>query len=119
MGAGIVARSEGREREWAIPLGFGTNQQAELMAVREALLKLKDRAGSDVTVYTDSAYTIGCLSGRWKVKANRELVDDVMKYVRECGRFETRKVAGHAGDEANERADRLAVEGAELARAAR
>jgi ribonuclease HI len=112
MGAGIVGRSGKMEREWAIPLGLGTNQKAELLAIKEALLKVKDRPGTLVRIHTDSAYAIGCLTQGWKVKANKEIVDEVRTLVRECGRFEMRKVAGHAGVPANERADELAVRAA-------
>lgn len=112
MGAGIVARAGTMHREWAIPLGMGTNQQAELLAVKEALGKIRDRAQTHVRIFTDSAYAIGCLTQRWNVKANRELVDEVKQLVRECGRFEMRKVAGHAGVAENERADELAVRAA-------
>ena len=112
MGAGIVGRSGKLEREWAIPLGLGTNQKAELLAIREALLKVKDREQMHVRIHTDSAYAIGCLTQGWKVKANKELVDEVRKLAAECARFEMRKVAGHAGVPANERADELAVRAA-------
>lgn len=112
MGAGIVARTGKIEREWAIPLGLGTNQQAELLAIREALLKIKDRTGVTVRIHTDSAYAIGCLTQNWNVKANKELVGEVRRLVRECGRFEMVKVTGHAGVAANERADELAVRAA-------
>jgi ribonuclease HI len=112
MGAGIVGRAGRVEREWAIPLGRGTNQKAELLAIREALLKVRDRPHTYVRVHTDSAYAIGCLTGGWKVKANRELVDEVRGLVRELAGFEMRKVAGHSGVVANERADELAVRAA-------
>ena len=112
MGAGIVGRSGKVQREWAIPLGKGTNQKAELLAVREALLKVRDRPNTTVRIHTDSAYAIGALTSGWKVKVNRELVDEVRALAAECGRFEMRKVAGHAGVPANERADELAVRAA-------
>jgi ribonuclease HI len=112
MGAGIVGRAGKVEREWAIPLGRGTNQQAELMAIREALLKVRDRPHTRVRIFTDSAYAIGCLTQNWKVKANRELVEDVRRLADECASFQMRKVTGHAGIPANERADELAVRAA-------
>jgi ribonuclease HI len=112
MGAGIVGLTAGFEREWAIPLGKGTNQKAELMAIREALLKVRDRPRTLVRIHTDSAYAIGCLTQNWKVKTNKELVDEVRSLVKECGAFQMRKVAGHAGVAANERADELAVRAA-------
>lgn len=112
MGAGIVGRSGNTLREWAIPLGRGTNQQAELLAVKEALLKVKDRRNTVVRINTDSAYAIGCLTQNWNVKANKELVDEVRVLARECARFLMNKVAGHAGVANNERADQLAVRAA-------
>jgi ribonuclease HI len=112
MGAGIVGRSGKVEREWAIPLGLGTNQKAELLAIREALLKVKERASTDVRVHTDSQYAIGCLTQNWKVKANKELVDEVRRLAAECRSFRMTKVAGHSGVPANERADELAVRAA-------
>lgn len=112
MGAGIVGKAGEIQREWAIPLGKGTNQKAELLAIREALLKVKDRAHTVVRIHTDSAYAIGCLTRDWKVKANKELVEDVRSLARQCARFQMVKVAGHAGVAANERADELAVRAA-------
>lgn len=112
MGAGIVGVSGDREREWSIPLGPGTNQKAELLAVREALLKVRDRPNSEVTIYTDSAYTIGCLTGGWKVKTNAEIVTTILPLIRECAAFRMVKVPGHAGHPQNERANTLAVQAA-------
>lgn len=112
MGAGIVGRTGKVEREWAIPLGLGTNQKAEILAIREALLKVRDRPRTIVRVHTDSEYAIGCLTKGWKVRANKEMVDEVRSLASECARFEMRKVAGHSGVPANERADELAVRAA-------
>src|SRR5438105_15847489 len=74
MGAGIVARCGPVEKAWGVPLGEGTNQRAEILAVTEALYRVKNRAASAVTVYTDSQYAIGALTAGWKEKANHELV---------------------------------------------
>jgi ribonuclease HI len=109
MGAGIVARSGPVERAWGIPLGEGTNQRAELLAVQEALLRVKDRGNARVLIYTDSKYAIGCLTQNWKVKANPELVDEVRALVRQCGDFRMHWVKGHAEQPENERANELAV----------
>lgn len=112
MGAGIVGRAGKVEREWAIPLGLGTNQKAELLAIREALLKVRDRPRTIVRIYTDSAYAVGCLTRNWKVKANREIVEEIRRLAAECAGFEVHKVPAHAGIPANERADELAVRAA-------
>jgi ribonuclease HI len=109
MGAGIVGVAGKLYREWSIPLGPGTNQQAELHAIREALLKVRDRPHTVVRIHTDSAYAIGLLARGWKPKANQELVAAVRALANECASFEMVKVAGHAGHLENERADELAV----------
>jgi ribonuclease HI len=109
MGAGIVGIADDHHREWSIPLGPGTNQMAELLAVKAALLKVKDRPRTRVTVITDSQYAIGCLTAGWKVVANRELVEELRPLIAECASFRMEKVLGHAGQAENERADRLAV----------
>src|SRR5438093_4280050 len=109
MGAGIVGIADGHHREWSIPLGPGTNQMAELLAVKAALSKVKDRPRTHVTIITDSQYAIGCLTGGWKVVANRDLVEELRPLIAECASFRMRKVLGHAGQAENERADRLAV----------
>jgi ribonuclease HI len=109
MGAGIVGIADGHQREWSIPLGPGTNQMAELLAVKAALLKVKDRPRTQVTIITDSQYAIGCLTAGWKVVANRELVEELRPLIGECASFRMEKVLGHAGQSENERADRLAV----------
>jgi ribonuclease HI len=112
MGAGIVARCGPVEKAWGLPLGEGTNQRAEILAVSEALLRVKDRPNSDVRVYTDSQYAIGALTAGWKVKANPEIVDFARILIRECGSFRMFKVPGHSGHPENERANELAVRAA-------
>lgn len=109
MGGGIVARCDGHEREWAVPLGGGTNQLAEILIVAEALERIKDRAGADVVVNSDSAYAIGVLTKPWKPKANLDAIARVKSLIKECGRFRMVKVSGHSGHTENERADKLAV----------
>lgn len=108
-GAGILARSGKHEKAYSIPLGDATNQQAELIAVREGLLRIKDRAAADVVVYSDSAYAIGSLTADWKPKANVDLIRETRALIAECRSFRMVKVAGHAGDPGNERANELAV----------
>lgn len=109
MGGGIVARSDGHEREWSLFLGHGTNQLAEILVVSEALLRVRNRPEANVTVYSDSQYAIGLLTLSWKPKANVEAVEQARSLIAECRSFRMVKVAGHSGHDANERADRLAV----------
>jgi ribonuclease HI len=84
----------------------GTNNQAELEAVRQVLLAMK-RDGVSITIHTDSNYVIGVLAHQWKPKQNVALIHDIKALMQKhTVRFE--KVAGHAGVALNERADALA-----------
>jgi len=108
MGIGIVALAEDVRKEFKHSLGHGTNQMAELQAVRRALMKVKDPANSAVTIYTDSQYAQGLLGQDWKAKANQELVWEIQRLIKTFGSFTIKKCSGHAGVKDNERADKLA-----------
>ena len=91
----------------------------ELTAVIEGLRALPGRRR--VAVYSDSAYVVNCFRDRWWVRwrengwrnaqkkpvENRDLWEALLA---EVDRHDVvwHKVAGHAGDPLNERADRLA-----------
>jgi ribonuclease HI len=104
-----------------------TNQRAELTAIIRAL----DIAplNRDVTIYTDSRYSIDCVTNwyknwvrnKWMTAKNKpvENKDLIMDIRQKMDEREHRKsgtyffwVKGHANDEGNTAADRLAVEGA-------
>lgn len=95
-------------------LSDATNNTMELTAVLEGLRAL--RAPCRVTIYTDSKLVIGWLSQNWKCKvarcaAIRDQVFSLLKHVPHQLTFV--HVAGHSGDEMNDRVDRLAVEARE------
>jgi ribonuclease HI len=110
-----------------------TNQRAELTAIKRALDMVPlDR---DTTIHSDSAYSIKCATewgprwaaGGWVTAArkpveNRDLVEELLWRVRAreaCGaRTRFKWVKGHAEEEGNVQADRLAVQGAMASRAA-
>lgn len=108
-----------------------TNQRAELTAILRAL-EIAPRH-RDITIYTDSRYSIDCVTNwfkNWKrngwLTANRKPVEnrDLVQEVR--AKMEEREglgrgtyfvwVKGHSGDRGNVEADRLAVEGARQGR---
>ena len=83
-----------------------TNNQMELTAVIEGLKAL--RRQSAVTIVSDSRYVIDIARGAKKVGKNRSLWK---AYFEIAGQhmIDWKYVAGHSGNELNERCDRLAV----------
>jgi ribonuclease HI len=101
-----------------------TNNRMELIAALEGLRAAPE--GADVELVTDSSYVANAIAKGWlagwqrkgwrtaskQPVANRDLWE---RMIREIARHRTVRpvlVRGHAGHEANERADRLAQEAA-------
>lgn len=112
-GVGVVLLSDGRRTERGKAIGPSTNNAAELMAVREALLMIPDRHSAKVTVMSDSQYAIGVIHGKWIAKANKSLINEIRTLSKECAKFKMLFVRGHSGVVENEAADRLASEAVE------
>ncbi len=111
MGIGIVVVAGDRRKEHGEYLGRGTNNIAELTAIRRGLEIASELvSGQDrpIRVYTDSSYSIGLLSQGWKAKANQELVAEIREFLRGFRNLRMIKVEGHAGVPENERCDLLA-----------
>lgn len=110
MGIGAVIM-DGKERtEISEFLGIGTNNIAELTAIKRALESLPaDDRKRLIKVHTDSSYSIGLLTKNWKAKANTELVAELRALVKGFPKLQFVKVKGHSGIPENERADQLAV----------
>ena len=111
MGIGIVVVAGEQRREHGEFLGKGTNNIAELTAIRRGLelaSELVPAQERPVRVYTDSSYAIGLLSQGWKAKANQDLVADLRAFLRRFRSLRLVKVEGHAGVPENERCDLLA-----------
>ncbi|RMZ77875.1 hypothetical protein DV738_g4194, partial [Chaetothyriales sp. CBS 135597] len=108
-----------------------TNQRAELTAIQRALdIAPRHR---DVTIYTDSKYAIDC-SVKWyknwvkngwknsqgKPVENKDVIMDIREQIEERDLLNRQTifcwVKGHATDEGNIAADRLAVQGSRLGR---
>jgi ribonuclease HI len=98
-GCGIVIPNQ---LEISRYLGDGSNQTAELHAMREALILARP---ADV-IFSDSRYAVMLITGRWRAKAHKDLVSEV-KRLRTPG-VAIKWIHGHAGNEWQERADRLA-----------
>jgi ribonuclease HI len=92
------------ELRFSIPGGYGTNQQAELRAVIEAL-KLAEPG--DV-ILSDSQYAINVTTRKWKAKANLELIAEARNLYESKPGVTIKWIRGHSGHQHQERADLLA-----------
>jgi len=119
MGIGVVIM-DGKERlEISEFLGSGTNNIAELTAIKRALEALPDpHRKRIVKLHTDSSYSIGLLTKNWKAKANTELVAELRTLTKSFPKLQFVKVKGHSGIPENERADQLAVDAVKRAKEA-
>ena len=107
-GIGVLLRYREHEKEISRNIGLGTNNIAELEAIRAGLLEVKN-PDLPVKVYTDSGYAHGLLVLGWKARKNTELVSDIRTLMKRFKSLKIIKVRGHAGIEGNERADKLAT----------
>ncbi len=117
-GAGIVIKDASIQKilgTLGIPLGHVTNNQAEFLALRHALLELQRRGLSKHSnkILTDSQLVVGIFSQNWKARANLELVVEMKNLLREFPQLTFAYVRGHNGNLGNELADSLAQEAAE------
>lgn len=81
MGAGIVFVKSGKKvAEYAIPLGDGTNNRAEYLAVIRALEKAQEAGETEIVLRSDSSLLINQLRGSYRIldpklrKLYREIV---------------------------------------------
>jgi ribonuclease HI len=108
LGAGIVAECENHHQEWSVPLGTGTSQQAELLAIFEAFDLMTDRKSLHIILTTDSRYCQGVLTQQWTATANLPIIRACLLLMAEFGKVTILWVKGHAKDPMNCRADHLA-----------
>ena len=107
-GIGVLMRYREHEKEISRYIGMGTNNIAELEAIRAGLLEAK-RYDIPVRIYTDSSYAHGLLSLGWKARKNIELVHEIQMLIKRFKNVKLIKVKGHCGIEENEKADKLAT----------
>jgi ribonuclease HI len=117
-GAGIVIQNKATQETigiHGIPLGYVTNNQAEFLALKHALIELKTQGLSrePVNILTDSQLVVGIFSHNWKARANLELVMEIRDLLKEFPQLTFAYVRGHNGNHGNELADSLAQEAAE------
>lgn len=102
-GWGFVVAEDGYFQQGAEP--ETTCNRMEMMAILRAL-RFASR-GARIVIHSDSMLCVNVLSGKWKGRANRDLVDRIAE-ASDGKEVEYRWVRGHNGDRWNERADELA-----------
>jgi ribonuclease HI len=112
-GAGIVIKCAANQEllsAHGIPLGHVTNNQAEFLALKHALTRIKTRDLSEqpIKILTDSQLVVGIFSQNWKARANLELVMEIRGLVKKFPQLNFGYVRGHNGNPGNELADSLA-----------
>lgn len=115
-GVGVIFVKDGKElKAYNKMFQHVTNNQMELAAVIIALRAvLKNKITDDVNIITDSQYVIGCATKGWQRKKNIKLWDRFDKIIytlkskQVSVNFEWTK--GHADNEFNIKADKLAVD---------
>ena len=117
-GAGIVIVDSSTQETLSaqgVALGHVTNNQAEFLAHKHALLDLQTRGLSDhpIRILTDSQLVVGIFSQSWKARANLELVVKIRNLLRQFPKLTFAYVRGHNGNQGNELADSLAQTAAE------
>lgn len=118
-GYGIVMEWVGKPYRKEFSQGFRktTNNRMELLAVIEAMRKLKN-PGTSATVFSDSKYVVDAVNKGWvfnwerkgfKDKKNPDLWIDFLKEYRKH-HIKMQWVKGHNDHPQNERCDQLAVD---------
>ena len=113
-GIGAVLKCGNVTKVMADSIGEATNNIAELTAIRNSLLAIKDKT-VDITLYSDSTYAINMITKGWKAKKNQELILEIIELTKEFSNLEFKWVRAHNGDTWNELADKLANSGVGLA----
>ena len=117
-GYGIVMEhcKSGYVKEYSKGFKLTTNNRMELLAVIEALKKLK-QSNLKIIVYTDSKYVVDSVEKKWLFKwekinfKNKKNVDLWLEFLplQEKHNIRFKWIKGHSDHPQNERCDKLAV----------
>ena len=90
----------------------GSHNAGELSAIVEAVPYAQEKELSTAIIHSDSRWAINMITGKWCPRTHAKFINDIRAIIRAgTTRVVLQWVKGHAGNEGNERADRLADEG--------
>ena len=89
-----------------------TNNRCEILAMMEAMNRVKDPSKTHLIIHADSQWAINMTNGLWKAKENKELVMRSRKMAKKFAVLDIKWIRGHAGDRFNEWCDELAYSAA-------
>ena len=96
----------------------GSNNTGELTAIAEAILYAMEHEIKEITIRSDSQWSINVLTGKWRPKTHHSLINRIRQLMQIPGYIiQLHWIKSHVGYEGNERADQLANEGRALAEA--
>jgi ribonuclease HI len=109
MGAVIFVGSEMECHRWGEDADPATNNLAELLAIRNAIRAVSvDPSQACLTVYSDSQWTIRSLQGLYKATCHVQLLAEIRGLLRSFLSWELCWERGHAGEQWNEAANKMA-----------
>jgi len=118
-GYGIILKdcNSGYVKEYSKGFNLTTNNRMELLAVIDALKKLK-KENLRIIIYTDSQYVINPIEKQWLVNwkktnfKNKKNIDLWLEFLieQEKHKLQFRWIKGHNDHPQNERCDKLAVD---------
>jgi ribonuclease HI len=103
-GIGIVFVGHG---EYSKRYENTTNQRMELKAALVAMQSLLDK-DEEVTIFSDSTYLVNSINKNYKKNKNKDLWEQILAEIKKFKKISFVWLKGHAGDEYNSRADKLA-----------
>lgn len=103
----LIKDDEQVAMEW-MPENDTTNNRMEIRACIKGLEYCMLNGIRNVTIRTDSQYTIGAASLGWKRNTNQDILEELDILTKTIG-VTWEHVKGHAGDKWNERCDTFAV----------
>lgn len=109
MGIGVYAIYNGKAIQHSAYIGKGTNNIAELTAIKFALEKLLKYSRTPIRIFTDSQYCVGILTLGWKAKVNIDLIHSIKEIIPGYDNIKIKWIKGHSISEGNQIADEIAV----------